>query len=144
MTTYQIYCKVGSTDFSANLGLEIWLDDQPLFNSEHITKETPVSFEFNEDELEHELRFIMKNKTPEHTQINESNEIVHDARLTITDVAFDEIELKQIFIDHAIYTHDFNGTQEQTQTKFYGEMGCNGVVSLKFTTPIYQWMLENM
>ena len=62
MTTYQIYCKVGSTDFSANLGLEIWLDDQPLFNSEHITKETPVSFEFNEDELEHELRFIMKNK----------------------------------------------------------------------------------
>jgi len=44
----------------------------------------------------------------------------------------------------AQYQHDFNGTGNPTIDKFYGEMGCNGTVSLKFTTPIYLWLLENM
>jgi len=49
-----------------------------------------------------------------------------------------------VFIDHATYTHNFNGTQAETTDKFYGEMGCNGTVSLRFTTPIYLWLLETM
>ena len=65
-------------------------------------------------------------------------------RLFQAALAFDEIELKQIFIDHAVYTHNFNGTQTEIQDKFYGEMGCNGTVSFKFTTPVYLWLLENL
>jgi len=49
-----------------------------------------------------------------------------------------------MFTELATYTHDFNGTKELTQEKFYGVMGCNGTVSLKFATPIYLWLLENM
>ena len=86
----------------------------------------------------------MKNKTTEHTKIDEQGNIVSDACLTITNLAFDEIELKQIVVDKAVYTHDFNGTQPETQEKFYGAMGCNGTVSLQFSTPMYLWLLENM
>jgi hypothetical protein len=38
----------------------------------------------------------------------------------------------------------FNGTSEVTEDKFYSELGCNGTVSLKFTTPMYLWLLEHM
>ena len=67
-----------------------------------------------------------------------------DATLTIKDLAFDEIKLNYMLTELAVYTHDFNGTQDTTQDKFYGEMGCNGTVSLKFATPIYLWLLEHM
>ena len=97
-----------------------------------------------EDEADHELRFVMKNKTVAHTQIDLSGNIVTDARLTISDVAFDEIKLGQMFIDQTQYTHDFNGSQPEITDRFYGEMGCNGTVSLQFTTPIYLWLLEHM
>jgi hypothetical protein len=46
--------------------------------------------------------------------------------------------------EQAVYTHDFNGTQQEIQDEFYSEMGCNGTVSLKFSTPIYLWLLEHM
>ena len=86
----------------------------------------------------------MKHKTTEHTKIDEQGNIITDACLTVSNLAFDEIELKQIFINQAVYTHDFNGTQTEIQDKFYGNMGCNGTVTLKFATPIYLWLLEHM
>jgi len=145
MTTYQLSCTIGSTDTTAKLGLEIWLDTNQLYNTDHVTDVSlPLTFDLDEDEAAHELRFVMKNKTAEHTQINETGDIISDARLTISDLAFDEIALGQLFIDLAVYTHDFNGTQAEAQTKFYGEMGCNGSVSLKFTSPIYLWLLEHL
>ena len=144
MSTYQLSCTIGSTNPSAKLGFEVWIEDQQIFNSDYITEETLLTFDIDEDEDDHELRFVMKNKTVEHTQVDFSGNIVTDARLIISDVAFDEIKLGQIFIDHAEYTHDFNGTQSEITEKFYGEMGCNGTVSLRFTTPIYLWLLEHM
>jgi riboflavin synthase len=144
MSTYQISCQIGNTDPSAKLGLEIWIDNQQIFNSDHITEKTPLTFDVAEDEADHELRFVMKNKTVAHTQIDLSGNIVTDARLTISDVAFDEIKLGQMFIDQTQYTHDFNGSQPEITDRFYGEMGCNGTVSLQFTTPIYLWLLEHM
>jgi hypothetical protein len=144
MATYQISCTVDSTDITAKLGLEIWFDDQQLWSTEYVSKLTTLTFDLDEDETEHELKFIMKNKKSEHTQIDETGNIVSDARLIVSNLAFDEIELKQIFIDQAIYTHNFNGTQPEVADQFYGEMGCNGTVSLKFSTPIYLWLLEHM
>ena len=49
-----------------------------------------------------------------------------------------------MFVEQAVYTHDFNGTSKATENKFYGELGCNGTVSLKFSTPMYLWLLEHM
>ena len=98
----------------------------------------------DEDNTEHELRLVLKNKTTAHTQVDEHGNIVSDVRLQITDMAFDEIQLRNILAEQAVYTHDFNGTGKETEDKFYGELGCNGTVSLKFATPMYLWLLEHM
>jgi hypothetical protein len=141
--TVTISCTIGTNDPTAELGLEIWLDDQQLFDTNNVNDQ-PLEWQVTEDEADHELRFVMKNKTTDHTQIDEHGKIMKDARITIQNLCFDEIALGQLFVDHAEYTHDFNGTKDSVTEKFYGEMGCNGIVSLKFTTPIYIWLLENM
>ena len=142
--TAMFSCKIGTTDAAANLGMEIWLDQEQIFNVDHVKGIIEFTHKFNETDAEHELQFRMKNKTIEHTRVDEGNNIVHDASLTIADVAFEEIDLGYMFIEQAVYTHDFNGTQPEIKDQFFGEMGCNGIVSLRFTTPIYLWLLENM
>ena len=144
MSTALISCSINTTDISAKLGIEVWLNNQQLLNQEHVTELIEFKYDLPDDDAEHELRFVMKNKTTEHTKIDEQGAIVSDACLTVSNLAFDEIELKHLFIDHSIYTHNFNGTQTEIQDKFYGEMGCNGTVSFKFTTPVYLWLLENL
>ena len=143
-STALISCSINTTDVLAKLGIEVWLNDQQLLNQDHVSELIEFKCNLPEDDAEHELRFVMKNKTVDYTKIDDQGNIIADACLTITNLAFDEIELKQIFINHAVYTHDFNGSQAEIQDKFYGDMGCNGTVSLKFSTPIYLWLLENM
>ncbi len=142
--TDQISCSIGTTDPLAKLGLEIRLNDQVIFLTSHVIG--PIDFKYDMPNVDgnYRLEFVMKNKTTAHTQIDANGNIVKDACLTISNVAFDEIELKQIFIDRAIYTHNFNGTQDEVNDKFYGAMGCNGSVKLEFSTPVYSWLLENM
>ena len=142
--TVKISCVIDTTDRESALGMEIWLDDQQIFNQDWITESQTISYEFSDLDADHELRFVMKNKTVDHTKVDESGAIVKDACLVISDLAFDDIALGHIVTEKAEYTHDFNGTGSLTQHKFFGEIGCNGVVSLKFTTPIYLWLLENM
>ena len=143
-TTFNISCEIDTTDALVPLDITVLVDGQPIFDHCHVDGVIKVSHDLPEDEGDHELCFVMQNKQLEHTQIDESGAIVQDARIVIRDIAFDEIPLGQIMIEKATYTHDFNGTGNTQTEKFYGEMGCNGTVSLKFTTPIYLWLLENM
>lgn len=143
--TVQVACKINTSNASAQLGLEIRLDGNQLFDCEHIKEEINFTYILNDDEDgKHQLEFIMKNKTSSDTIVDADGNIISDARLIISDLEFDEIKLNQVFIDLAVYTHDFNGTGQYVEEKFYGEMGCNGSVNLKFTTPIYLWLLETM
>ena len=145
MTTYQITCTIGTTDPAAKLGLEIWVDNTQLYKNNHVTETAiPLSFDLPEDDSQHELRFVMSGKTVSDTKIDTEGNIIKDACLTITNAAFEEIELNQLFIDNAVYTHNFNGSQAEIQDKFYGTMGCNGTVSLEYATPVYLWLLEKM
>lgn len=137
-------CELGITDASVPLGAEIWLDNIKILDLDPVTGSMPFSHEINDDEAEHQLRIVLKNKRPEHTQIDNQGEIISDARLTISNVSFDDIMLKHLLVKKSIYTHDFNGHGPVTQQEFYGEMGCNGVVSFKFNTPVLVWLLENM
>jgi hypothetical protein len=142
--TVTISCVIDTTNPDAALGFEAWIDNQKFFDTDHVQAQQPVAVEIADIDGEHELRFVLKNKTFNHTQIDEAGSIVSDARLIVTDLAFDEIELGHMVTEQAVYTHDFNGAGAVTHDKFYGEMGCNGTVSLKFTTPIYLWLLEHM
>jgi len=139
-----ISCILNTTNPAAELGFEAWINDRKFCDIDHVESKQQVFFELPDNDGEHELRFILKNKTMEHTQVDEDGNILSDAKLSITDVAFDEIKLGYMLTELATYAHDFNGTQSPTTDKFHGEMGCNGTVSLKFSTPIYLWLLEHM
>jgi hypothetical protein len=141
----KISCSIGATDLTAGLGFELWVDDQCLYNTNNVDAESiPVEVSVPDVEGEHELRFVLKNKVADHTKIDADGNIVTDASLILSDVAFDDIKLGYLMTKLSTYTHNFNGTGEPTQDQFFSEMGCNGVVSLKFTSPFYLWLLEHM
>lgn len=103
-----------------------------------------ISTDVSDDEGSHVLAFELAGKTVEHTKVDSLGVITQDVTVSIEDVSFDEIKLGHLMCELAVYHHDFNGTAELFQDEFYGIMGCNGTLSLKFTTPIYLWLLENM
>jgi hypothetical protein len=142
--TALISCDIDTTDSTAKLGLEIWLNNLRLLDLDHVTQLHEFTHVISDDDQNHELRFVLKNKMPAHTQIDQDHRIVKDACICVTNLKFDGIPLGQVFFEQAVYEHDYNGTASLTQEKFYGKMGCNGTVCLKFSTPIYMWLLENM
>jgi len=140
----QLTCTISSTNPTAAVGLEIWINDTQIYNTEHVSKTVNFAHEFADTDGEHQLQFVMKNKTHDHTKIDEAGNILSDCRICIEKLSFDEIDLQQIFIEQAVYEHDFNGTADKIKDQFFGELGCNGTLTLAFTTPIYLWLLENM
>jgi hypothetical protein len=139
-----ISCEITSSDTSVSLGLEVWVDDFLIVNSDHVEEPITINHDISDDDGEHELRFVLKNKTDAHTEIDQNGNIIKDSMLTVTNLKFEDIALEQVFYDLATYEHDFNGTGKKVQNKFYGNLGCNGTVTLKFSTPMYLWLLENM
>jgi hypothetical protein len=133
-----------SSDYTATLGFDLLLDNKILLSIDHVKESVPVSVEIDDDESEHEFKFVMKNKTPEHTVVDDDGNITKDAMLSIANVTFDDIKLEHLFVEQSVYHHDFNGSRALVEDKFFGDMGCNGYVSLRFTTPFYLWLLENI
>lgn len=127
-----------------NLGIELWLDQSKFFDKDVAPGQHQIIHEFDEKEMDHEFRIILKNKLEEHTTIDDSDKIIKDAMISVDTVCLDEIDIDQLMWQYAEYTHDGNGAYETRTHKFYGNLGCNGTVSLKFSTPIYMWLLENM
>ena len=144
MDTIKFNCVVGSTNLAVPLGLEIWLDQLKLFDQDHIDQDYNIEHEISDDDGDHELRFVLKHKQPDHTQVDADGNIISDATVTLSDIEFDGINCQYLTTKLAQYHHDYNGSQDPVVDKFYGSMGCNGTVSLKFSTPIYIWLLENM
>ena len=138
----EISFLVNTTNNLIPLGFEAWINDQKIFDTDHLDTEKKITATVSDDPAEHELKFVLKNKLESHTVIDKQGNIVSDATVKISHIMFDEIELKQLVARTANYRHNFNGTGEFFDDIFYDEMGCNGTVTLKFTTPVYLWFLE--
>jgi hypothetical protein len=127
------------------LHLRVTLDDDVIFDSEVPSEKHTLTHQFDDDsEAEHVLSIEMSGKLPEHTKISELGEILEDRVVTIGDLSFDGIDLGHLFYEVTRYHHDFNGNSDPIVDEFFGIMGCNGRVELRFTTPIYLWLLEKM
>ena len=142
--TISISFELNTSNDQAELGFEAWVDDEKFVDIDHVQGRQLIKIDLSDTDGEHTLEIILKNKKEMHTKIAADGNIVSDAVLTVSDLAFDEIKLGHMVTKLATYIHNFNGTKELTQEQFYGEIGCNGTVSLGFTTPIYLWLLENM
>jgi hypothetical protein len=140
----QVSCSISTTDASAELGLEVWLDAELLLDCAHVTETIDFNHAFSNESAEHVLRLVLKNKQEQHTKIDLAGNIIEDARLIVKDLALEKIKLDSLFDKITYYTHDFNGSQLPIKDQFFGDIGCNGTVHLPFTTPIYQWLLERM
>ena len=143
-STAKFGVRIIPSDPAVPLGMEIWLDGDKIFDQAHVSQSETFEHDLSDQDGEHELQFVLKNKLRKHTQLDADKNIIKDASISIDDIMFEEIDIKQIVIDQAEYRHNFNGHSADITEKFYGEMGCNGTVTLKFSTPIYLWLLEKM
>jgi hypothetical protein len=125
------------------LGLRVLVDNVVVADTMVSREPVTVTHDFEDAEQEHTLCIELLGKTSQHTQVDIDGNIVEDSVLEIQDLSLDGIALGQIFYDKAEYHHDFNGSGPTVVEGFYGIMGCNGQVLLKFTSPIYLWLLEN-
>lgn len=142
--TSTISFDIDTSDASARIGIAVWLDDVPVFQTDHLTELTRIDHTVLDDNRERELRIIVSGKTQDHTKVDEQGTIIKDVVIHINNITIDNIDITQLFNEKCVYTHNFNGTQPEIQDTFYGSAGCNGTIGLKFTTPIYLWLLENM
>ena len=123
--------------------LRVSVDDRVLFAGDPIGSHDLV-VSISDDDGQHQLQFQLSGKTSDHTEIGPDGNILQDTVITVSDIAFDEIQLGHMVSELSSYQHDLNGTGPTVQDQFFGVMGCNGTMSLPFTTPIYLWLLENM
>jgi hypothetical protein len=142
--TMPFKCKIGTTNPSAKLSINILFDGNSVFQSDHVTDTVDFVYHLSDEPGEHKFEFIMSGKTAEDTKIDADGNITQDAMLSITDFVVDEIDCTNLAYEHFVYAHNFNGTGAETKEKFFGNMGCNGTVSLELNTPVYLWLLENM
>ena len=125
--------------------MRVSIDHDVIYESVHVRDPAEIQYSLSDDDDgRHELTFELFGKLPEHTILDKDGNIVSDAMITISNIEIDKIDINQIVQFQAVYNHDFNGTQAPKEDKFYGDMGCNGQLKLKFTTPFYLWLLENM
>lgn len=127
------------------LTLTVKFNEKTEFCQELTDRFEDIKIEFDADSAaDHVVEIMMSGKLSEHTVINSSGKIVQDRLIQIKNFFLDGIDLGQVFIDHAVYCHDFNGTGSCVNDQFFGDMGCNGSVYFKFTSPVFIWLLENM
>lgn len=145
MTENVTFCvDLSSTDASVQLGFEAWFDNHKFYDTDWVKDSTTVSYEFDDCEATHEIRLVLKNKNSSHTTVDEQGNIVKDALLELKNFRLDQIDLDSLIFDLVDYQHNSNGAGPTTSNKFFGAMGCNGTVILKFSSPVYLWLLENM
>ena len=145
MTAAEIRFAISPSDPACPLGIEVWVDQQQIFHTEHLSD--PVNILHSVDDgtdAEHELRVVLKHKQFGHTTVDADGNITRDAVINVGAFEIDGIDVEQLVQHLAVYTHNFNGSAAEIQDQFFSIMGCNGTLSLKFSTPVYLWLLENM
>jgi hypothetical protein len=140
-------CKLSleATTPGSHIELQIRLDGQVIFNSRDALDHLVIEHEFEDSaDAHHVLEIEMIGKLPKDTKIDSQGQILSDKAIIIENIEFDEIALGNLVTELATYTHNFNGSQDTIKDQFYGIMGCNGIVRIEFSSPVYLWMLENM
>jgi hypothetical protein len=129
------------------LDLQIYLNKEKIFEFDKSLQQSNFCTEITDLPLDscYTLKFVMSNKTVDHTKVDPEGNVLGDCRIAIKNLAFNKIELGHLFVEQAEYVHSKNETDTvPVKDKFYGEMGCNGTVSLQFYTPTYIWLLEHL
>jgi hypothetical protein len=116
--------EFSSTAQENNLSVEISLDDRVILSQSLTTKVTKLLHMFDDEPSEHELRIELKG-SPQGAMLHIHHILIEGLNLRLT--MEDSGTCKMNNIDHVPSEY----------------MGQPGYQSLKFTTPIYPWLLAN-
>jgi hypothetical protein len=124
----------------------VWLDDHMVVASEIVSAaQQEIKFQRTIDKGIHTLKIRLENKINSDTVLA-NDEIVNDMLLNVDDIMIDDISLGNLLWS-AEYILDkpqqYNG---QTITKLDNcvNLGWNGTYILKFSSPFYIWLLEQL
>lgn len=146
MSTVCFGCQISSSNPTIPLTLRIRLDDADIAVLSPVPENHKFEYNFSDSDetQQHVLEFVLENKLPEHTTVDEHGNIVNDVTVTISRKEFESVAVDTVFNKNTVYQHDFNGSSDPIDDEFHNVMGCNGRARFCFTTPIYLWMLENL
>jgi len=144
METIVIQFDFTSNNVESGLVLEIFFNKKRLQTLGAVKEKERIQFSVNCEPGEQVLEFVLKNKTAQHTILDDHGEIAADAYVGIENFTIDHVALEHTFLEQCRYHHDFNGSQDGIDDDFFGIMGCNGTVRLRFTSPVYRWLVETM
>jgi hypothetical protein len=141
MQQVQVAFKLIHSRPGTAIGLEIWIDSQCVYDQNKQTTSLEFVKDFLADPGEHQLRIVMKNKTPFHTKIDSQKRIISDCVFAIEDFQFNQIQVQKIFLDHGTYHIKDQPAIKLKETA--GVMAYNGELILDFCTPVDDWMMLN-
>ena len=105
----------------------------------------PITVQFTcelEEDHEHTLEIRLENKTDRDCiQSEDKTTILKDMLLNIISIEIDEIELDNLKWSASEFVAD---DTSHPVLKNCVDLGWNGSYKLKFTSPFYLWLLENM
>jgi hypothetical protein len=124
----------------------IWIDDH-IVVARRTVGSTPqeIKFEHTIDEGLHSIKIRLENKNNSDTVL-ENGSIVRDMLLNIDDITIDNISLGNLLWSAEYVLDHPQWYQGQTITKLNNcvNLGWNGTYTLKFTSPFYIWLLEQL
>ena len=129
--------------------VNISINGYPQFG-EILSKSTVVEIDTEiEDDTENFLSIEYTNKDPlTDVVLGPDNSIIADKRIEIKNITINDIDLDFFaFEDTDIFTYDIYdpASPQDTVNNFDAtKLSWNGRTTLKFTTPIYIWILENL
>lgn len=123
----------------------IWLDDNPVVQTELKDTAQLFSFERTIDEGLHELKIRLENKTNDDTVVVDGA-VVNDMLLNIDDISIDDISLGNLLWGGEYLLDAPQVYQGKTITHLDScvNLGWNGTYVLKFSSPFYIWLLEKL
>jgi hypothetical protein len=125
--------------------LEVYLDTVKIYQSTDHQFTHTIACDINEDTADHVMTLVMSGKNRKHTQVDESGKIVRDVYLQVDRLEFEGLDMREFFcLGNPCYTHSFNSTRPKILDEFYGMIGCNGQVEIRFSTPIFLWLGQHL
>jgi hypothetical protein len=127
----------------ADIVLEVYCDNKKISEYPAQAVKQTIGIELAENPADHVLSLVMRGKNRTHTRVDNLGQIIDDVYIVIDRLEFEELDMREIFCQGQLcYTHSFNQDQPAILDEFYGFIGCNGTVDIKFSTPIFLWLNE--
>lgn len=132
---------------------EFRINGNTVWGPQDITEKTVAEFSVDfEDEKEYQFEMIRSGKTDKQVKF-ENNEIVKDQLLSVSNVTIDGVDLGNLIYEIDYYPDYpeiwYNqqkeaGNEPISPLRNMTSFGWNGTWKIKFTSPFYLWLLENL